>query len=82
MITIGNVTIWDSPGINEDFKIYDPEVLAFFHCADKIFILFPDSLKSSSEIVKVLAKIKPNQTFIVRTQTDNWNSKMKKTIKE
>lgn len=82
MTKIGDITIWDSPGINEDFKIYDPNVLAFFHCADKIFILYPDSLKSAPEIVKVLGKIKPNNTYLIRTQTDSWNPKMKKTIKQ
>lgn len=68
--------------MNEEFKIYDKDTLSFFHCADKIFILFPNSLKSIPEVVKVIAKIKPNNTFLVRTQTDTWNSSMKKTIKD
>lgn len=42
----GKVHIWDSPGVNEDFAFYDPEVLAYFHSADRIFIIYPDSLKS------------------------------------
>ena len=41
-----NVHIWDSPGVNEDFAFYDIDVLAYFHSADRIFILYPDSLKS------------------------------------
>lgn len=57
-------------------------MLAFFHCADKVFILYPDSLKSAPELIKVLAKIKPASTYLIRTQTDNWNPNMKKTIKQ
>lgn len=46
VIRNGPVRVWDSPGSNEEFQIYDPEVLAFFHCADRVFVLYPDSLKS------------------------------------
>ena len=42
----GKIHIWDSPGVNEDFAFYDSDVLAYFHSADRIFILYPDSLKS------------------------------------
>ena len=40
------VKIWDSPGINERFKFYSADVLAFFNSADRIFIVYPDSLKA------------------------------------
>lgn len=43
----GQVTIWDSPGVNEDFDLQDAGTLKMFATADKIFVLFNTSLKSS-----------------------------------
>lgn len=74
------INIWDSPGANEDFTFYDTEVLAYFHSADKIFILYPDSLKSSKDMIRVLYAIKPNNTYLVRTMCDRWEAGFSKTI--
>lgn len=80
--TSGKVHIWDSPGANEDFMFYDPDVLAYFHTADRIFILYPDSLKSCKEMIEVLYKVKPSNTFLVRTQCDRCDSNQSKTIEQ
>lgn len=72
--------VWDSPGVNEDFAFYDIEVLSYFHSADRIFILYPDSLKSCKDMVRVLAKIKPSNTYLIRSQCDRWEKGMNKTI--
>lgn len=74
--------IWDCPGINDDFSIFDPETLSYFHTADRIFILYPDALKNCKEICLVLSKIKPNDTFAVRTQCDKWESSHGKSIEK
>lgn len=43
----GKVTIWDSPGVNEDFDLHDAKTLLMFVQASKTFVLFNTSLKSS-----------------------------------
>lgn len=78
----GKVHIWDAPGVNEHFSIFNPECLSYFHTADKIFILYPDSLKSCKQICLVLGKIKPNDTYAVRTKCDSWDSSHAKTIQQ
>lgn len=78
----GKVHIFDAPGINEHFSIFDPKALSYFHTADRIFILYPDSLKSCREICLVLSKIKPKDTFAVRTQCDKWETGHNKTVEQ
>ena len=75
--------MWDCPGVNDDFKIFDPDTLGYFQCADRIFILFCDSPKTIKEIIVVLSKIKPDHTYLVRTKCDSVTAmKHKKTIEE
>jgi hypothetical protein len=40
---------------------------------DRIFILYEGSLKHSKIVVKLLNKINPNGTYLVRTKCDNWD---------
>lgn len=78
----GKVHIFDAPGINENFSIYLPEFLKFFHTADRIFILYPDSLSCCRELCLVLSKIKPSNIYAVRTQCDRWKPNHNKSIEQ
>lgn len=70
----GKVTIWDSPGVNEDFDLHDAKTLTLFASANKIFVLFNTSLKSSKNEVRILNAIKPTNLYCVRTQIDKFES--------
>jgi hypothetical protein len=56
----GNVTIWDSPGINEQFDLNNAHILNLFATSDRIFVLFNTSLKSNKNEVRILSALKPN----------------------
>lgn len=77
-----NLHIWDSPGVNDHFKLFDHRNLSYFYCTDRIFIVYPDSVKNCKEMIVVLVKIKPNDTFLVRSQCDRWNQSHTKTIEQ
>lgn len=47
-----------------------------------MFILFPDSLKNSEHLVRVITAIKPKHTYLIRTQCDKASKKDKKTVEE
>ena len=68
----GKIVVWDSPGINEDFDLYNVNTLTLFGTADKIFILFNTSLRSCKNDVRILSTIKPHATFCIRTQCDEF----------
>ena len=68
--------------MNEDFVFYDFKTLRFFYSADRIIIVYPDSLKSCKDLLRTLAKIKPQETFLVRTQCDKCTADMEKTIEQ
>lgn len=65
--------ILDSPGVNEDFSFYDINTLALFHCVDRVFILYRTCLKDIKDILRIMAIIKPDDTYLVRTQCDNFS---------
>ena len=56
--------------------------MSYFHCADRIFILYSDSPKVIKEIIMVIFKIKPAETYLVRTKCDTWESGHSKTIQQ
>lgn len=72
--------IWDVPGINKDFSIYDPKNLGFFKSLSKIFILYKDSPKVCDKVIKVLNEIKPGCLYLIRTQCDTWDPSSLKTL--
>lgn len=76
------IQILDSPGNNEDFSFYDPKTLNVLKQVDKIFLLFRDSLKSVRNILLVLKAIKPNATYVIRTQCDLMSKKDIKSLDE
>lgn len=70
---VSKIIVWDVPGINKDFSMFDPQNLGFFHGCDKIFVLYKDSPKRCEHIIKVLDKIKNGKIILVRTQCDSWD---------
>ena len=78
----GKIHIWDCPGVNEHFSLFDPEDLSYYYCADRIFILYCDSPKVIKEIIMVIFKIKPTETYLVRTKCDTYESGHSKTIQQ
>ena len=66
----GKIDILDSPGANDDFNFYDVETLALFHSVDRVFVLYRTSLKDVKDIMRILKVIKPDETYLVRTQCD------------
>lgn len=77
---ISKLIVWDVPGINKDFSIYDPKNLGFFAGCDKIFIIYKDSPKRCDNIIKILNKIRPGNIFLIRTQCDSWDASHEKTL--
>jgi hypothetical protein len=53
--------IWDSPGVNEDFNIFDVNTLPLFATANKVFLLFEKSLKSCKNNTRILAACRKNK---------------------
>ena len=78
----GKVHTWDCPGVNEHFSLFNSDNLSYFHSADRIFILYCDSPKVIKEMIMVLAKIKPTNTYLVRTKCDTWEAGHNKTIQQ
>ena len=62
----------DSPGANDDFNFYDVNTLGLFHCVDRVFLLYRTSLKDVKDILRIMKIIKPDETYLVRTQCDNF----------
>lgn len=69
----GKVNIMDSPGANDDFNFYDVKTLALFHCVDRVFLLYRTSLKDVKDILRIMKVIKPDETYLIRTQCDNFS---------
>lgn len=69
----GKIDILDSPGANDDFNFYDVETLALFHSVHRVFLLYRTSLKDVKDIMRILKVIKPDETYLVRTQCDNFS---------
>ena len=78
----GKLEVWDSPGDNDDFKFYDAASIAFFQSMDRVFIAYPDSLKSCNELVRVMYAVKPNDTYLVRTKCDQEKPSDIRTVEE
>lgn len=49
---------------------------------NQAYILYPDSLKNAENLVRVVAAIKPNHTYLIRTQCDQVSKKDNKTLEE
>ena len=77
---VTKLVVWDVPGINRDFSIYDPKNLGFFASCDKIFIIYKDSPKRCDNVIKVLNQIKPGALHLIRTQCDSWDASHQKTL--
>jgi len=71
--TSERIDILDSPGANDDFNFYDMNTLALFHCVDRVFLLYRTSLKDVKDILRIMKIIKPDETYLVRTQCDNFS---------
>jgi hypothetical protein len=78
----GAIDILDSPGANDDFNFYDINTLALFHCVDRVFLLYRTSLKDVKDILRILKVIKPDSTYLVRTQCDNFSESDYKSLHE
>ena len=74
------VQIFDSPGNNKDFAFYDIKTLNLLHQMDKVLLLYSNSLLSVKNILLVLKQIKPNSTYLIRTQCDLFSDKDSSTL--
>lgn len=57
-------------------------MLACFKSADRIFIVYPDSLKNIRYMIQVLFAIKPKDIFLVRSQCDKFDNSQQKSLEQ
>lgn len=76
------IQIFDTPGENEQFNTQNIEKIKLIASVNEAFILYPDSLKNSEHLVRVITAIKPKHTYLIRTHCDKANKKDNKTLEE
>ncbi len=76
------MSIIDSPGANDDFNFYDVKTLGLFQSVDRVFLLYRTSLKDVKDIMRILKVIKPDDTYLVRTQCDLFGDNDSKTLED
>lgn len=77
-----NVEILDTPGVNDEFNFYDIGNVQLIHFTDRVFILYKTSLKDLNNILRIMKVMKPDDTFLVRTQCDTFTKKDHRTMEQ
>jgi hypothetical protein len=76
------LAVWDVQGVNNDFKFYDYESLAFIKSTDKNVVMFDNDISMVSRIIKTVYNINPESLLIVRTKVDQCSESDKRTIEQ
>jgi len=78
----GNKIIWDMPGDNDSFKLYEADTLSFIKSLDKCIIMFDSDPTCISWILKIINAINPEAMIIVRTKVDQHDDDHERTVDE
>jgi predicted GTPase len=67
-LSIGNLHIYDAPGLNEEFEFYEPKTLNLFASMDYIFICYAESVLNNKALISSLSIINKHTIVLVRTK--------------